>query len=118
MLLDKKNKFDLRKLKEQLRNKNVCKNFFMFVMGLVISGIAVSLLYEPYDIVTSGSTGIARIINKYLEIDLSLMIFVVCSFLLVISFCVFGVEYGTKNILVTILSPVFVNEFLRFFLYY
>ena len=104
MLLGKKRRFDLNKFIYKLRSKNAYRNFFMFVMGLLVSGIAVSVFYEPYNIVTSGSTGIAIIINKYLNIDLSLMIFVVCSFLLVISFCVFGLEYGTKNILVTILS--------------
>lgn len=109
MLLDKKNKFDFRALNYKLESKNVYENFFLFIMGLVVSAISVSVFYEPNDIVTSGSTGIAILITKFISIDLSLMIFVVCSILLVIGFAVFGIEYGSKNILVTILSPVFVK---------
>ena len=109
MLLSKRRKFNLRELDEQLRSKNAYKNFFVFVMGILISSFAVSVLYEPHNIVTSGSTGIAIMLTKVIDIDLSLMIFVVCSLLLVIGFAVFGIEYGSKNILITILSPVFVK---------
>lgn len=109
MLLNGRRKFDLKELDEKLRNKNAYKNFFMFIMGLLISSIAVSVLYKPYDIVTSGSTGIAIMLTKIVDIDLSLMILVVCSLLLVIGFAVFGIQYGSKNILITILSPIFVK---------
>ncbi len=109
MLLEKKIKFDLKSLNEILRRKNAYKNFFTYIMGVMIGGIAVSVLYAPYSIVTSGSTGIAILLTKIIDIDLSLMIFVVCAILLVIGFAVFGIEYGTKNILITIVSPVFVK---------
>lgn len=108
-LLEKKKMFDLKELDENLRSRNFYKNFFVFVMGILISAIGVSVLYEPNNIVTSGSTGIAILLKKIIDIDLSLMIFAVCSFLLVIGFAVFGIRYGAKNILITILSPVFVK---------
>lgn len=109
MLLDKKNKFNLKQLDEKLRSKNAYKNFFMYVIGILISAFAVSILYEPHNIVTSGSTGIAIMLTKVINIDLSLMIFVVCSVLLVVGFAVFGIGYGSKNILITIFSPIFVK---------
>ena len=101
MLLDNKKGFDLNLLNEKLKSKNVYMNFFLFVMGVAISAISVSVFYEPYDIITSGSTGIAILITNYINIDLSLMILVVSSILLLISFGIFGVEYGSKNILIT-----------------
>lgn len=109
MLLDKKKKFDLKKLNKTLMKKNAYRNFFTYIMGVLLGGVAVSVLYEPYGIVTSGSTGIAILLNKIVNIDLSLMIFVVCSILLILGFVVFGIEYGAKNILITIISPVFVK---------
>jgi len=109
MLLSKHINFDLKSFNETLKRKNAYKNFFMFIMGILISAISVSVFYEPNDIVTSGSTGIAILITKFIEIDLSLVIFVVCSILLVIGFVVFGIEYGSKNIVITILSPVFIK---------
>lgn len=108
-LLDKKKYFDLIALNKKLENKNAYKNFFMYIIGVLIGAIAISVLYEKYDIVTSGSTGIAFLLTDFIEIDLSLMIFVVCSFLLIIGFAVFGTIYGSKNILITIISPIFVK---------
>ena len=108
-ILDKRMMFDIKELDRILRSKNAYKNFFMFIMGTLISAIAVSVLYEPYDIVVSGSTGIAFLITKIVPIDLSLVIFLVCSILLIIGFIVFGVSYGSKNILITIISPIFVK---------
>lgn len=108
-LLDKKKYFDLGALNKKLENKNAYKNFFFFMMGNLISGIAVSLIYEPYGVVASGSTGISLFINRYLDIDLSLVIFAVSSIFLVLSFIVFGIEYGAKNILVTLVAPAFVK---------
>ena len=109
MLLEKNKRFDLKSLNDLLRSKNAYKNFFLFIIGVAISAVSVSVLYEPYNIVTTGSTGIALLINKFIDIDLSLMILLVSSILLVVSFAVFGIEYGSKSILITILSPIFVK---------
>ena len=108
-LLEKKKFFDLRTLTKKLENKNACKNFFFFMLGTAISGIAVSVIYESYCIVASGSTGLALFINNYIDIDLSLIIFAISALLLVLGFISFGIEYGAKNILATIIVPVFVK---------
>lgn len=109
MLLKRRKKYDIKSLLNKINNENVYKNFFLFIMGLAIGSIAVSLIYNRYNIVTSGSTGIAILLNKIFQIDLSVMVLVVCSILLVIGFAVFGIEYGSKNILITILSPIFIK---------
>ena len=64
MLLDKKKNFDLKSLNDILIKKNAYRNFFTYIMGVLIGGIAVSVLYAPYGIVTSGSTGIAILLTK------------------------------------------------------
>lgn len=109
MLLKRRKKYDVKLLLNKINNENVYKNFFLFIMGLAIGSIAVSVIYNKYNIVTSGSTGIAILLNKIFQIDLSLMVLVVCSVLLAIGFAVFGIGYGSKNILITILSPVFIK---------
>ena len=90
MLLKRRKKYDIKSLLNKINNENVYKNFFLFIMGLAIGSIAVSLIYNRYNIVTSGSTGIAILLNKIFQIDLSVMVLVVCSILLVIGFAVFG----------------------------
>lgn len=109
MLLSKKKNFDLMELNNKLERKNVYKNFFLFMMGMAISATSVSVFFKPNNIVTGGSTGLAILITNYIDIDLSLVIFVISSIMLVLSFGVFGIEYGSKNILGTILYPVFVK---------
>lgn len=109
MLLKRIGKFDLKSLNEKLESKNVYKNFFLFIIGMTISAISVSVFYVPNDIITTGSTGIAILINNYINIDLSLIILVISSITLVISFGVFGIDYGAKNIAGTILYPIFVK---------
>ena len=76
---------------------------------MAISAISVSVFFKPNNIVTGGSTGLAILITNYIDIDLSLVIFVISSIMLVLSFGVFGIEYGSKNVLGTILFPVFVK---------
>lgn len=109
MLLKRRKKYDIKLLLNKINSENVYKNFFLFIMGIAIGSIAVSVIYNQYGIVTSGSTGIAILLNKIFHIDLSLMVLVVCSILLVVGFAVFGIEYGSKNILITILSPIFIK---------
>lgn len=96
-------------IKRRIRSKNIYKNFFMFIMGCLIAGISVSVFYNPNNVVTTGCTGLSILINRYTHIDLSLIVLVFSSILLVIGFMVFGVEYGVKNILGTILFPIFIK---------
>lgn len=96
-------------IKKKINNKNVYKNFFMFIMGCLLAGISVSVFYNPNDVVTTGSTGLAIIVNRITHIDLSLIVLVISSILLVISFMIFGTMYGAKNILGTLLFPIFIK---------
>lgn len=109
MLLNNKKVFDLRALNNKLESKNIYKNFFIFMMGMAISAISVSVFYKPNNIVIGGSTGLAILITNYINIDLSLVILVISSITLVLSFGVFGIDYGSKNVLGTILYPIFIK---------
>jgi len=110
MILKKKSLINFDVILEHINIKNAYKNFFMFIMGMLVGAISVSVFYEPNNVATTGSTGLAMMISKYLNIDLSLMIFVMSSIFLMIGFLVFGIEYGAKNILGTILYPFFVKS--------
>lgn len=110
MKLNKKKKLDTKKLEKIIKNKNTYYNFFLFIIGMALSAISVSVFYSPNEVVTTGSTGLAIILNKYLNIDLSLLVLCLSSMLLVLSFLVFGINYGSKHILGTLLFPVFLKS--------
>lgn len=93
-----------------INNKeNKYRNFCLYMFGLLLSGLAVNLFYYPNDIVTTGTTGLSIIINHYINIDISLLVFFFSSILLVLGFAVFGIKYGAKNLLGTILYPIFLE---------
>ena len=52
MLLKKKRRFDLINLNDKLERKNIYKNFFLFMIGMAISAISVSVFFKPNNIVT------------------------------------------------------------------
>lgn len=95
-------------------------NFLYFIIGLFLSSLGVSVFYQPNNILTTGSTGLAMIINYYTKVDLSLLVFCVSLILLLISFIVYGTDYASKNILGTILFPLcikitsFLNNYIVF----
>ena len=96
-------------IKKKIKDKNTYRNFCEFIIGMLITSVAVSVFYKPNDVVTTGCTGLSILISNYIDIDLSLIVFSLSSVLLAVSFCVFGLEYGAKNILGTILFPVFIK---------
>ena len=72
MKLNKKKKFDTKKLEKIIKNKNTYYNFFLFIIGMALSAISVSVFYSPNEVVTTGSTGLA-IIFKYRFIIIGIM---------------------------------------------
>lgn len=110
MMLKRRKDFNFNNIKEKINEKNFSKNFFLFIMGMLLSAIAVSVFYAPYDFAVGGRTGLAIIINNFLDIDLSLVVFAVSAILLLLSFLLFGASYGSKNIIGTILYPFFIKS--------
>lgn len=96
-------------IKKKIKDKNTYRNFCEFIIGMLITSVAVSVFYKPNNLVTTGCTGLSIIIANYINVDLSLIVFSLSSVLLAVSFCVFGLEYGAKNILGTILFPIFIK---------
>ena len=100
---------DINNIKKRVNEKNYWKNFFLFIMGMTLSAISVSVFFNPNNIVTIGSTGLAIVINNYINIDLAILVFLISFILMLFDFAVFGIEHGYKNILGTILYPVFIK---------
>lgn len=92
-----------------LSRKNFGKRLFMFVLGMAISAFAFNLFYENYDVVPTGSSGLALLIGEFTKVDVSILIFLVSLGCLLLGFIFFGVEYAEKMLLITFLYPLFVS---------
>lgn len=95
---------------KRLEKKNFGKNIFLFAMGMLISALAFNLFFGPYNVIPSGSSGLAFLISYLSGIDVSLVTFFVCLILLLMGFIFFGWDYAMKMIAVTVLYPTFLKS--------
>ena len=100
---------EIERIKKKIKEQNYWKNFCMFILGMVFSAISVNVFFNSNGVVTTGSTGLAILLNKFIDIDLALLMFAMSSVLLVLDFAVFGFEHGSRNVLGTFLYPIFIK---------
>ena len=100
---------EIEKIKKKIKQENYSKNFCMFILGMSFSAMSVSVFFNPNNVVTTGSTGLSILLNRFINIDLALLMFAISAILLVLDFAVFGIEHGSKNILGTLLYPIFIK---------
>lgn len=96
-------------ISNSLTNKNYGKNFFLLIMGTMLGALSFNLFYKPYNVIPTGSTGLAVLVNEYFKIDQAIMIFLVNFALLLIGLIVYKREYAAKYLFITIIYPVFVK---------
>lgn len=106
------NKIDGKNIHEfisELNRKSIGPNIFLFVMGMLVSALALNLFFQPYEIFSTGSNGLALLVGKYIPVSMSLIIFVISLILLIIGLISFGFGYASKMLLYTFLYPFFVS---------
>lgn len=104
------NNFDIEKFLDEIYRKNYGKKLFLFVMGMLISALSFNLFYKPYNVIPTGSSGFALLISNFIDIDVSIIIWIVSLILLLLGLIFFGFEYASKMLAVTILYPFFVTS--------
>ena len=92
-----------------INKKNLGNKMFLFVMGMLISALAFNLFYEPYNVVPSGSGGLALLVSNFIKLDLSLIVLIINVILLVIGLIFFGFGYAIKMLAITLLYPSFLE---------
>lgn len=95
---------------KKISKENFGRNLFLFVMGMLLSAVGFNLFFHPYNINCGGSGGLAIILEKFFDVDISLIIFTICLILLIVSLIFFGYDYAFKMLLITFLYPCFVSS--------
>ncbi|MBQ9854100.1 MAG: YitT family protein [Bacilli bacterium] len=93
----------------KIENKQLGKKFFLLILGTLIGAFAFNIFYGPYNVVPTGSTGLAFILIQFIKIDISTMTLIVNSLLLLTGLFVYKKEYAAKYLLITIIFPVFLK---------
>ncbi len=84
------------------------KRASLFILGIIISALAFNCFLKPMQIVY-GVGGLALIINKYTEWDISTIMLIASLLLLVLSFMFMGRQKTSKTIAGSILYPIMVK---------
>ena len=108
--MSKKLELNVSDIINNLEKKNFGRNIFLFAFGMLISALAFNLFFEPYDVIPMGSSGLVLILSKFIDMDVSLISFIISLVILLIAFIFFGWEYSLKLIAVTILYPTFLKS--------
>lgn len=94
---------------EKIYKKHRVKRYFQLFFGLLLAASAFNLFILPNNIVCGGVSGISIIIRNFVDIDASLIIFVLSIILLIISYIFLGEDKTKASLLGSILFPVFVK---------
>lgn len=106
--------FDINKFINNLHKKRLGYNIFLFAMGMLIMAVAFNLFFDRYNIIPTGSNGLALLISEYIPINISIIILIVGLFCLILGLIFFGFEYAFKMLLITLIYPFFVSSTLIF----
>lgn len=94
---------------EVINKKHLGERLFYLVLGALIGALAFNIFYGPYNVIPTGSTGFAFLLTKFINIDISLMTFIVNFILFIIGIICYKKEYGIKYLLITIIYPIFLS---------
>ena len=94
---------------KEIGRKGLIKRFITFIAGLLLISISYNLFLAPNHLVPGGVTGIAIIINNYIDINSSLIILICNVILLLVSLILLGKEKTLATILGALLLPLFIN---------
>lgn len=94
---------------EEISRKKLFKRYIILLISLLVSAIMFNVLQLPTQIVSGGSGGVAIITEYLFSWEPSLVIFVISSTLLIISFLTLGIEKTSGAIVATFVYPMFVS---------
>ncbi len=89
------------------RIKSFIKDLPILTVGMFIGAVAVHFFLIPSKLIIGSITGLSIVINLLTSIPLSVLIFIINAFLLILSYFLIGKEFGIKTIYsALILSPM------------
>lgn len=100
---------DLKKITEKVFEKNFYIRTFILIFGVFLLALNYNLFLLPNNFVTGGTSGIAIILKELFGLSPSIFISISSVVLIILSFIFLGREETRKNIIGSILYPVFVS---------
>ena len=109
MMSNLKEKIDFDDIIKDIKRKDTPQRYCIFIFGMFLSALTFNVFYSKYNIVTGGSAGLSIIVNYLTNFDESKFVLYVSLILLVICFFTLGFKQTLRNVIGTILYPVFMK---------
>lgn len=91
------------------------KEYLLTTLGVALTAIALEYFFFPNNIASGGVSGIALVINNFINIDISIIVFILNILLFILAFFVLGKSFGSKSLYATIMLSVVMWIIERFF---
>lgn len=90
-------------------NFEIIKKYLLIIVGLFIIAISFNLFFLPYDLVVYDSNGLAVIINNFIDVKPSTIIFAFSVLCLIFGFIFLGFKDTKNAIIASVIYPFFVE---------
>lgn len=104
------NNFDINAFLNDLHKKHFLKNLLLFLAGVFLSAFAFNLFYQKYNVVAGGSTGLSILLDKFINLDISVVLLILNLICLLIGLIFLGWDYAAKMLAITFIYPLFVKS--------
>lgn len=94
---------------EHIKKENFTQRICLFITGTLLYALSFTIFFEPFNIVTGGTTGLAQIINSIKPINISLFVLVASFIIQVLGFLLLGFKETVKTLLGVIILPIFLE---------
>lgn len=94
---------------KNIKKKKLISRYITLILALLISALVFNIFLVSTNIVSGGLNGIAIIFKDLYKVDPSVVIFIISTILLIISFIFLGVERTTGSVVSTFLYPLLVK---------
>ena len=94
---------------EHIKKENFTQRICLFITGTLLYALSFTIFFEPFNIVTGGTTGLAQIINSIKPINISLFVLVASFIIQILGFLLLGFKETVKTLLGVIILPIFLE---------
>ena len=92
-----------------MKNRNKFLSVLMVIAGNILYTLSIKLFLLPANLMSCGTTGIALVVNHFLNIPMSAFIFVFNVAMLAVGWVVLGRQFAMTTILSSLLYPLFLE---------
>lgn len=101
--------FDLKKITKSVTEKNFYMRSMELIFGIALLALNYNLFLVPNNLVIGGTSGIAIILKKVFGLSPTIFIYLSSTVLILCSFLFLGKKETKRNIIGSILYPIFIS---------